>query len=137
MNNLFKDGQMTENGQGIGTVGREMLKKRAVELAIINGRPASEVSKSDWEQARRELTGGSDSDLNDTLLESAPESERWDPLPGSQGHKAPESPGDDEDVEGKSNSARLVEEGIAEAEHDQMLQAARARGQEDEAKNGS
>jgi len=116
---------MSENGHGIGPVSRGMLKERAVELAIINGRTASEVSKSDWEQAKRELTGESDSDVNDTLLESAPESERWDPLPGSQGHKSPEASSDDEDDDGKSDSARLVEEGVAEAEHDQMLQAAR------------
>jgi hypothetical protein len=82
------------------------------------------VSESDWQQAKRELTGESDVDPNEALLESAPESERWDPLPGSQGHQAPEIPSDDEDDDGRSNSARLVEEGVAEAEHDQMLQAA-------------
>jgi hypothetical protein len=34
-----------------------MLRQRAVELAVINGRPAHEASKSDWESAKRELTG--------------------------------------------------------------------------------
>ena len=29
------------------------VRQRAVELALINGRTALEVSKSDWEQARR------------------------------------------------------------------------------------
>ena len=116
---------MSENGAGIGTVTRAMVKERAVELALINGRIAGEVSQSDWEQAKRELTGGSETDLNDALLEAAPESERWNPLPGTQGHKAEESFSDDEDDDGRSDSARLVEEGVAEAEHDQMLQAAR------------
>ena len=125
MKNLLKDGQMTENGKGIGTVTRGMVKERAVELAIINGRPASEVSITDWEQAKRELTGGSDADLKDTLLESALESERWDPVPGSTGQKAPESTSDDENEDGQSDSAKLVEEGVTEAEHDQMLQATR------------
>lgn len=125
MKNLLKDGQMSENGAGVGTVSRAMVKERAVELALINGRSANEVSQSDWEQAKRELTGGSEADLNDTLLESAPESERWDPLPGSQGHKVPEASSEDEDDDGKSDSARLVEEGMAEAGHDQMLEAAR------------
>jgi hypothetical protein len=122
MKNLLKDGHMTRNGAGLGTVTRGMVRERAVELAIISGRPACEVTTSDWDQAKQELTGGSD--LNDALLESAPESERWNPLPGSQGHKAPEASSDDEDDDGKSDSARLVEEGIAEAEHDQMLRAA-------------
>jgi hypothetical protein len=126
MKNLLKDGQMTENGAGIGTVTRGMVKERAVELALINGRTALEVSQSDWEQAKGELTGGSDVDLNDALLESAPESERWDPVHGSTGHKAPESSSDDENEDGRSDSAMLVEEGIAEAQHDQMLQAAKA-----------
>jgi hypothetical protein len=101
-----------------------MVKERAVELAIINGRPASEVSKADWEQAKRELTGESETDLNDALLESAPESERWDPVHGSTGQKAPESSSDDENEDGQSVSARLVQEGVSEAEHDQMFRAA-------------
>ncbi len=116
---------MSENGAGIGTVTRAMVKERAVELALINGRRKEEVSQSDWEQAKRELTGGSEIDPNDTLLESAPESERWDPVPGTQGHQAPESSSEDEDDDGRTDGARLVEEGVAEAEHDQMLQAAR------------
>jgi len=70
------------------------------------------------------LTGGSDTEPNDVILESAPESERWDPVHGSEGHKAPESGSDDEDDDGRSDSARMVEQGVAEAEHDQMVQAA-------------
>lgn len=124
MKNFLKDGQIMESGKGIGTVTPEMVTQRAIELAITDGRTASEVSESDWKQAKRELTGESDVDPNEALLESAPESERWDPLPGSQGRKAPENPSEDEDDDGRSDSARLVEEGVAEAEHDQMLQAA-------------
>jgi hypothetical protein len=125
MKNLPEHGHITENGAGIGTVTRAMVRERAVELANINGRLASEVSPADWDQAKRELTGGSDADPNDVILESAPESERWDPVHGSTGHKAQKSGSDDEDDEGRSNSARLVEEGVAEAEHDQMVRAAR------------
>lgn len=132
MKNLLKNGHMTENGTGIGTVTPGMVRQRAVELAMINGRTAAEVSTADWDEAKRELTGGSYADLNDALLESVPESERWDPVPGSVGHKAPESTSDDEDDDGLTDSARLVEEGIAEAEHDQMLQAARERAKTDQ-----
>ena len=115
---------MTENSAGLGTVTRKMVRERAVELAVINGRSAQEVSKSDWQQAKRELTGESDMDLNEAILESAPESERWDPVPGSTGHKVPAAPSADEDDEGRSDNERLVEEGIEGAEHDQMRQAA-------------
>ena len=128
--NPLTEGALTENSAGIGTVTRKMVRERAVELAVINGRSAKEVSKSDWEQAKRELTGDSDPDSNEAVLESAPESERWDPVPGSTGHKVPVASGDDEDDEGRSDNERLVDEGIAGAEYDQTRQAARAAAKE-------
>ena len=123
--NPLKEGALTENAAGIGTVTRKMVRDRAVELAVINGRSPQEASKSDWEQAKRELTGDSDPDANDTVLESAPETERWDPVHGSTGDKVPIAPSDDEDDEGRSDKERLVDEGIAGAEHDQTRQATR------------
>jgi hypothetical protein len=125
--NPLKEGALTENSAGIGTVTRKMVRQRAIELAIINGRSARKVSESDWEQAKRELTGKPDEDPKEAALESAPESERWDPVPGSTGHKVPGAPSEDEDNEGRSDNERLVEEGIEGAEHDQMRQAARKR----------
>lgn len=121
--NPLKQGILTENSAGLGTVTRKLVRERAVELAIINGRAAADVSKTDWEQAKRELTGESDQDPKEAILESAPESERWDPVPGSTGHKVPVAPSADEDEEGRSDNERLVEEGVAAAEHDQMRQA--------------
>ena len=47
---------MTENSAGIGIVSRKMVRERAVELAVIDGRSATDVSKTDWEQAKLELT---------------------------------------------------------------------------------
>jgi hypothetical protein len=122
--NPLKKGILMENSAGIGTVTRKMVRERAAELAIINGRSAQDASKSDWEQAKRELTGQPDADAKETALESVLESERWDPVAGSTGHKVEEASSEDTDDEGRSDSARLVEEGIAEAGHDQMLQAA-------------
>jgi hypothetical protein len=121
--NPLKDGALTENSAGIGTVTPQMVRERAVELAVINGRLAKDVSKVDLEQARRELTGDSDSDPREAILESAPESVRWDPVPGSTGHKVPATPSDDEDAEGRSDNEKLVEEGVAGGEHDQLRQA--------------
>ena len=121
--NPLKDGTLTENSAGLGTVIRKMVRARAAELAVINGRSAHEVSKSDLEQAKRELTGESDTDPKEAVLESASESERWDPVPGSTGHKVPVASSEDEDDEGRSDNERLVDEGIAGAEHDQSRQA--------------
>jgi hypothetical protein len=123
--NPLKQGLLTENSAGIGTVTRAMVRARAIELAAINGRSAQEASKSDWEQAMRELTGEPDTDPKQAALESAPESERWDPLPGSKGCKVAAAPSADEDEEGRSDNERLVEEGVEGAEHDQMRQASR------------
>lgn len=130
--NPLKDGKLTINSSGIGTVTRKMVRKRAAELAIIDGRSAKEVTKADLAIAKRELTGESDIDPKEAARESAPESERWDPSPGSEGRKVPVSPGEDEDDEGRSDNERLVEEGVEEAELDKMDQAAQANSRKDE-----
>src|ERR1017187_2236219 len=118
--NSLTQGAMAGNSIGIGTVTRAMVRERAVELAILNGRSAHEVSKSDWEQAKRELTGEPDMAPKEAVVESAPESERWDPVPGSTGHQVLESPSEGEDDEGRNESAQLVEEGVEEAQRDQI-----------------
>ena len=128
----LKEGALTINSTGIGTVTRKMVRERATELAVINGRSAQDASKSDWEQAKRELTGEPDADPKEAILESAPESERWDPVPGSTGHLVSVTSIDEEDDDGRSISERLVEKGVQEAEHDQMLQAARADKKKDQ-----
>jgi hypothetical protein len=123
--NPLKEGILTEHSAGIGTVTRKMVRERAAELALIDGRSTKGPSKSESEQARRELTGEPDMAPEEAVLKSAPESERWDPVPGSTGHKAPVAPSADEDDEGRSDNERLVDEGIAGAEHDQMREASR------------
>ena len=129
--NPLNKGVITENSTGIGTVTRKMVRERARELAVIEGRVPPQVLQVDYEQAQRELTGGVDLDPQEAVRESAPESERWDAIPGSTGHKAPESPSEDEDDEGRSEGEQLVEQGVAEAEHDQMLQSARESAKQD------
>jgi hypothetical protein len=46
-------------------------------------------------------------------------------VPGSTGLQIPESPNEDEDDEGRSESEQLVEGGVEEAERDQILEATR------------
>ena len=119
--NPLNKGMIEENAVGIGEISLEMVEERASELALIAGRP---VSQEDGEQALRELTGGDEMDATQILLESLSEDERWDPVPGSSGHQAETSAREDEDEEGRTESAQLFEEGVNEAAHDQMLQAA-------------
>ena len=126
--NPLKEGTLTENSVGIGTVTRGMVRDRAVELAAINGRLSQQVSKADWDQAKQELTGDPGASPIETALESAPESDRWNPLPGSTGHQLEIAPSADEDEEGRSDSERLTNEGLAGADDDQRRQAAQAAG---------
>src|SRR5260370_20539307 len=124
--NPLNKGIIMENAAGIGTVTSEMVEDRARELAEITGSPSSEPSEADYQQAKRELTGEAETDPQEESSESVPESEGWDPVPGSTGRQAADSLGEDEDAEGQSESAQMFEEGVTEAEHDQMRQASRA-----------
>ncbi len=122
-NNPLNKGVIEKNSVGIGEISGEMIAERGKELALIAGQP---MTKEDCEQALRELTGGAEMDDNQAFLESVTEDKRWDPLPGSTGHQIEDLVSEDEDEDGRDESAQLVEEGVREAEHDQMLQAARA-----------
>jgi len=119
-----------ENADGVGTVTPAMVEARARDLARIDGR--SKPTKADYQQAKRELTGEKEIDPQEENLASMPESEGWDPVPGSTGRQAAESLGEDEDAEGRSEAAQMYEEGTEEAEHDQMRRAAEQEKQSDQ-----
>jgi len=119
--NPLKQGNIAVNLSGIGTVTWEMVKQRASEIAVINGRTDGRIQESDWVEARSELTGSMEAD-------PTAGTEGWSSAIGGTGKVAPESPGEDTDEEGHSTSAQLVEQGLQEAEHDTMLRAARKSG---------
>jgi hypothetical protein len=128
--NPLNKGILTDNFNGTGSVTIERVRARARELALIAGRSTGHVTPADFEQAKRELTGGQEQDPKEAILESASENLRWNPVPGSPGHRARESSNDDEDDEGRSETEQLVAEGVEAAEHDQILQAAKAAGRQ-------
>jgi hypothetical protein len=130
--NPLNKGIIMENAAGVGAVTPQMVEARARELAAINGRRSSEPSEADYQQAKRELTGEPEMDPQEENREPIRESDGWDPVPGSTGQQAAESLGEDEDAEGRSESAQMFEEGVSEAEHDQMLRAAQADEKSDE-----
>jgi hypothetical protein len=130
--NPLNKGIIMENADGIGTVTPAMVEARARELAVINGHGSSGPTKADYQQAKRELTGEEEIDSQEENVESVPESEGWDSVPGSSGRQAAESLGEDEDAEGRSEAAQMYEEGIDEAEHDQMRRAAEPEQKSDE-----
>jgi len=121
-------GRISDRGRGLGLVTEEMVRRRAREIAVINGRNENHVLDSDLTQARRELTGEERLVPTPTEAELLPEEERWDPVPGTPGKTgAPAVPAPDE----QTVAEELVEEGVEDAEHDQMLRATRQRRKRD------
>src|SRR6266478_6242848 len=70
--NPLNKGIIMENAAGIGTVTSKMVEVRARELALINGRRSSKPSEAEYQQAKRELTGEEEIDLQEENLESVP-----------------------------------------------------------------
>lgn len=66
---------LQERGAGGGIpsqpVTREMLYARTMELALLAGRSAHQIKQVDYERAKRELTGESDFDRQQAVLEMA------------------------------------------------------------------
>ena len=121
--------------KNVAPITRSQVQTRARELALIAGRTSLEISLSDYKQAKRELTGETELDRQDAVLDALPETKRWDPVPGSSGQQAPENPSDDEDDEGRSETEQMVDEGAEEAQRQQILQAAVAA--EEKARRGN
>jgi len=119
--NPIDRGRFSLRGQGLGTVTEAMVRRRAAELAIINGRSKDNILQSDLEEARRELTGQERLVPNPEPEEELDEIQRWDPLGGPSGSSAPTVPPSDEQV----FPEKLVEEGVEDAEQDQMLEGTR------------
>lgn len=53
-----------------GPVTRESVRARARELAVLAGRTPADVTQRDYEQAKREITGESDPDRQEAILEA-------------------------------------------------------------------
>ena len=127
MKNRIEEGRLSDRGEGLGTVTREMVMKRAREIAVINGRSQNNVLDSDLDLAQRELEGEDEMKPPLTAAESVPEDKRWDPVPESEGVKAPTVPASDE----QTFAEKLFDEGVADAEHDQEIEATREAARRD------
>jgi len=123
----FEKGRLSDRGKGLGTVTKEMVMQRAREIAVINGRSQNHVLDIDLDQAQRELEGEDEINPPTSAAESVPEDKRWDPVPGSEGQQAPTVPAADE----QTDAEKLVDEGVADAEHDQEIQATRDQARRD------
>src|SRR5665213_2788235 len=100
-------GRISDHFEGMGTVTRDMVIERAREIAMINGHPTNHYTLNDFMEAKRELTGEETDLENEESIPSAYEAQRNE-LP-------------DENTIYQD----LVEQGVSEAEHDQMVEAAK------------
>ena len=110
------DGKILQHASGLGVPTPELVRRRARELAVIDGRPPGDYTETDWQRAKRELHGGHDF----VRGEEAPEAlelglaEENDHRALRHGPSAPENLGEE-----------LFAEGMDEAVHEQMLEARR------------
>lgn len=113
-------GKILAHDEGLGTPDSEAVQKRALELALIDGRTTP--TEQDWKRAFLELHGGrhdpnSLGDENE-MIGGISETDRVAPSLGRHVRYA--------EVEGaESVGEELVSEGIEEAEHEQMLESRR------------
>jgi hypothetical protein len=118
-------GKILNHDGGLGAPSPDLIQQRADELARINGR--TRHNEEDWRQAKIELHGGGHGDSwNDDdgeMVESAA-----DFYVGSRGHRAERVLPEDAD----NIVEELIVEGMDEAEHEQMLEAAREQQEEPE-----
>jgi hypothetical protein len=103
-----------------GLVTTEMVETRARELALIAGRAPNLVSASDRIQAKKELLGDDSADaaVDDTGI--TPGGMGYPPV-STGTHTKNHLPTDDQ------MEMDLVQEGLDQAEHEEMLQAAKTR----------
>lgn len=121
----FTGGKINTGLGGMGTASEDDVRRRATELAIIDGLTAADVDDRHLAQAYAELHGV---DLPaDDAGEGVEELTEWNDPPDSAGRHVPNvGLGDDHVVES------LVEEGLAEAQHERMLRSVEASSREDD-----
>lgn len=117
IDNYEAQGKIASGLRGLGTASLEDVQRRAEELAIMDGLAADQADERHFARARAELAG---EDLSpDDVVEQVDAVTEWDEVEGESGSKAPNiGTGDEQSV-----AERLVHEGVAEAEHEQMLAA--------------
>lgn len=123
-NHTEQAGRILRHGKHVSEITDETIAERARELALIDGRSASDVTEEDLELSRAELRGEHlpDTTLDDALASGGLTRDPSEPVSLS-GNQVPEhnEPEDQEVME------RLVLEGVEEAQHDQMLAARQRR----------
>jgi hypothetical protein len=110
------EGRIEQHAEGFGTPTGSIVRKRAREIAVASGRRADQFSPDDWAQARRELEGSRNSRPDNADAER--DAVLRDGVGGvSSGRIARINLASDE----QALPENLVEEGVAEADHERMV----------------
>jgi len=108
---------------GLGEASGTDIERRATELAQIDGRDA--FTDADLARAAEELGGSGPAALApEVLTPEIAELTAWDDPVGQDGHHREKVPLEDEN----SVAERLVQDGLAEADHDRRVTAAEEAG---------
>jgi hypothetical protein len=113
-------GKITVHGMGLGAPTPEQVEQRAREIALIDERDPNQFTDADWDRARRELLGETQTVPPEESEEAAKRQDEWEITPDDRGHRV-NRPGISDDDE--SVGEQLVTDGVEEASHDQMLEA--------------
>ena len=112
-------GKISLHGNGMGAPTPELVEKRAREIALIDERDPENFTDGDWEEARHELLGIESHAAPEETAESQGMEEDWPIVAIDPGERSPRAGTDD----GETLGAHLVEGGVEEATHDQMVEA--------------
>ncbi len=114
--------KIIHHSEGMGAPTADMVRKRAQELARINGR--EEFNDDDWREAKRELHGGHQPNDTNGDMDMATAVSEHDMVVCSMGKHVENMGLDDQE----NMVEELIAEGMDEAVHEQMLAA---RGEEE------
>lgn len=119
--------KISVGANGLGTVSPELVEKRALELARIDGRAMP--NEADRASAQAELLGPADLDAAPETVDSGTEDlVTWDEPVEASGYRAPRLMADDDATIGET----LIEEGLEEADHNQRVSAFQTNPPEEE-----
>jgi hypothetical protein len=120
---------MEEHTRGMGTPDLGVLEARAKEIALTKGREPGQFTEADLDEARQELTGAPAPDNEILSNEPRPYIPLGVPPGASQGQSAPTTSVPDE----QQTTQALVDEGVEEATHDEMMEGNQESRRRDEA----
>lgn len=112
-----------EEFKGTPQVSREQVHARARELALQAGRQLFEVTLADYQRARREILGTYDAKAQEAALEPIEELQVDTASMDASVSQKEDSPFDEEDEEGRGDSAALTDSGVLRAEREQAVGA--------------